>query len=240
MSEHPRVWGAAAATLCHADLHSRNIFVAAHDPTVVTDLIDWQSSSIEPAFEYADRMPDFTAPVFNSTSLFNRPAGQTVEERAMEEADICTRVFLDSLQSLVPKLYAARALDDTLFRPFRHCHRIWKDGAVPFMQDLIDIRIRWEELGLAGSCPYPIPTATEMSVHQSAIEQFRLAKELREYLNRVLRAVGWVPTNLWGITQVEHKRTFMEIVQLLGDPRQFENPMSEVDVRKLWPYDLDF
>lgn len=239
MSLHPLVREAAAATLCHADLQKRNIFVADHDPTIVTDLIDWQSSSIEPAFEYADRMPDFTAPVFNSASLSN----QTIEERekrAMEEADICTMVFLNSLQYLVPKLYAARALDDTLFRPFRHCHRIWKDGAVLFMQNLIDIRIRWEKLGLAGSCPYPIPTATELSVHQRALEQFRLAKELREYLNRVLRVDGWVPTDKWEKTQVEHRRIFMEIVQLLRDPRQYENPMSEADVRKLWPYDLDF
>lgn len=52
----------AAPTLYHADLHKRNVFVSDDDPTIITGLIDWQSSSIEPAFEYADEVPDFAAP----------------------------------------------------------------------------------------------------------------------------------------------------------------------------------
>lgn len=255
VSENPRVRGAAAATLCHADLDTRNIFVADHDPTIVTDLIDWQSSSIEPAFEYADGMPDFTAPVFHSTPLFNPSAHQTDEERAiqerqarafqdraMREAEICTRTFLISLQIMVPKLHAARALPDALFRPFRQSRRTWIDGAVAYRQDLIDIAIGWKELGLAGSCPYSVPTVTEMFVHRRELERVRLAKELEEGLIHGLgvRDDGWVVTEWWKYTQALHKQSFMEIVQHLGDPRQYENPMSEAEVRKIWPYDVDF
>ncbi len=40
LSEDPRVQGAAKATLCHADLHKRNIFIADDDPTVITAFID--------------------------------------------------------------------------------------------------------------------------------------------------------------------------------------------------------
>ena len=54
LAKDPRIRGAATATLCHADLHKRNIFVSDEDPSVITSPIDWQSSSIEPAFEYAD------------------------------------------------------------------------------------------------------------------------------------------------------------------------------------------
>jgi Ser/Thr protein kinase RdoA (MazF antagonist) len=49
--------------LLHADLHERNIFVSDDDPSIITGLIDCQSSSIEPDFMYADEMPDFAAPI---------------------------------------------------------------------------------------------------------------------------------------------------------------------------------
>jgi len=55
----PQVKDAATPTLLHADLHAMNIYVSNDDPTLITCLIDWQSSSIEPAFIYANEVPDF-------------------------------------------------------------------------------------------------------------------------------------------------------------------------------------
>jgi aminoglycoside/choline kinase family phosphotransferase len=63
MSEEPRIRNAATPTLLHPDLHKRNIFVSDDDPAVITGIIDWQSSSIEPAFWYADDVPDFARPI---------------------------------------------------------------------------------------------------------------------------------------------------------------------------------
>ncbi|GLA81919.1 hypothetical protein AtubIFM56815_006098 [Aspergillus tubingensis] len=40
-------------------LHKRNIFVLEDDPSEITAIIDWQAASIEPAFCYADEIPDF-------------------------------------------------------------------------------------------------------------------------------------------------------------------------------------
>ena len=68
LSEDPRVQKTSTPTLHHADLHKRNIFVSDNDPTIITNIIDWQSSSIEPAFEYADEIPDFAAPYSNPLS----------------------------------------------------------------------------------------------------------------------------------------------------------------------------
>ncbi len=48
------ILAAAAPTLHHADLHKRNIFVLDDDPTVIAVITDWQSSSVEPGFEYAN------------------------------------------------------------------------------------------------------------------------------------------------------------------------------------------
>ena len=44
--------------LLHADLHKRNIFVSDDDPGTITCLIDWQATSIEPSYIYANEKPD--------------------------------------------------------------------------------------------------------------------------------------------------------------------------------------
>jgi hypothetical protein len=49
----------AGPTLLHLDIHKRNIFVSEDDPSSVTAVIDWQSTSPEPAFVYATEKPDF-------------------------------------------------------------------------------------------------------------------------------------------------------------------------------------
>lgn len=55
-----RIKGAAALTLLHPDFHKRNIYVSAEDPTVITGLINWQSTSFE-TFIYTNETPDFAA-----------------------------------------------------------------------------------------------------------------------------------------------------------------------------------
>ena len=99
------------------------MFVSEDDPTIVTSVIDWQSSSVEPAFMYADEVPDFAAPVYHPSS-----EGQAVGFNA----ELCRQAFDACLKGLVPRLCAARAPDDRLTRPFRYCHRTWRDGAVAF------------------------------------------------------------------------------------------------------------
>lgn len=57
--KEPQVQRVARPTLLHADLHKRNIFVSDSEPSKITGIIDWQSTSIEPAFVYANETPDF-------------------------------------------------------------------------------------------------------------------------------------------------------------------------------------
>ena len=121
---------AAVPTLYHPDLHKRNIYVSKDDPTIITDVIDWQSSSIEPAFMYADETPDFTGPI-HGVSSDDGPAAVN--------AELCRQAFGACLQALIPRVWAASMLDDDLLRPFRYCDRTWKDGAVAFRQELIDV-----------------------------------------------------------------------------------------------------
>ena len=63
LAKDPRVQGAAEAMLCHADLHKETFSFPMTIPQSSLIIIDWQSSSIKPAFEYADYIPDFAAPL---------------------------------------------------------------------------------------------------------------------------------------------------------------------------------
>ena len=233
LSEDPRIGETAAPTLYHADLHKRNIFVSDDDPTIITGFIDWQSSSIEPAFEYADETPDFTAPSYNLL-----PEDQPPDI----SAELCRKAFDLCLQALVPRLFAARALDENLLRPFRYCHRTWKDGAVAFRQELIEISSHWKELGLPNDCPYPIPTSNEMIVHRKEYEDFLVAQTLKQRIMWLVNTTpdGWVPTESWEAAVSAHKEAFHGFVQAVRDEKITDDQsMSEEELRKIWPFDLE-
>ena len=91
-----------------------------------------------------------------------------------------------SPQISTPRFYAARVLNNNLLRPFRYCHRTWRDGAVAFRQELIEISSRWKELGLPNDCPYPLPTSDDLVVHRKEFEDFMAAQNLKQRLIRFL------------------------------------------------------
>ena len=202
------------------------------DPTVITDLIDWQSSSVEPGFEYADEVPDFAASI---------PDASSEDQPAAIQAALCRQAF-DACLRLAPKLYAARALDDDLFRPFRYCHRTWRDGAVAFRHELIELSSRWKELGLTGSCPYLAPTSDRLLNHQKEYRSFMIAQQLKRRLVHLLNTSqdGWVPAESWEAAKVAHKEAFGEISQAVRDAESSSDySISEDDLRRIWPFDIE-
>ena len=229
----PRVRGAAAPTLHHPDLHKRNVFVSNDDPAVITGIIDWQSSSIEPAFWYADEVPDFARTVVHP-SLENQLEPNS--ERCAKAFDVCTRF-------LVPKLSSPRLMDEALFRPFRYCYRTWRDGAVAFRHELIETSRHWTELGLAGSCPFATLTPEELAVHQKEYRMFEAAHDLRNNLSSLLNTAsdGWVPPEDWEATKSAHREMFEEMLQAVltnESPDDDEPIKDEGDLRAIWPFDI--
>ncbi|KAL5332625.1 hypothetical protein BJX70DRAFT_383697 [Aspergillus crustosus] len=92
MSADPRIRDSATLLLFHPDVHMRNIFISEDDPSVITSIIDWQATSIEPAFWYLDEVPDFAT-----------------------GSELCTKAFELSSQFFTPKLSGPRLMDDSLF-----------------------------------------------------------------------------------------------------------------------------
>lgn len=111
-----------------------NIFVSDDDPSVITGIIDWQSSSIEPAFWYADEVPGLATYSSSSES----------SSQSVDDGDLYTKTYEICTQFLTTKLARPRLVNECLFRPFRYCYRTWKDGAVAFRHELIDTSKDWE------------------------------------------------------------------------------------------------
>ncbi|KZF20888.1 hypothetical protein L228DRAFT_270155 [Xylona heveae TC161] len=225
MSADPRIQDAATPVLFHPDLHKRNIFVSEEDPAELTAILDWQAGSIEPAFWYADEVPDFATPVD-------------------PDHDLCTRAFNLCSQFLTPKLSGPRSMDENLFRPFRYSYRTWKDGAVALRHELIETSRHWTELGFVGTCAYAKPTLEELSVHQKEYRYFEAAQNLRRDLSSLLDIAsdGWVPLENWEATKSAQKDTFIGILHAVStnEPSGDDEPIqTEQDLKSIWPFDLD-
>lgn len=129
MCKSPQIQNAASPAMFHPGLDKRNIFVSEDDPTIVSVIIEWQSTSIEPAFWYAEQFPDFTHPPPDLCDLVDL-MDPLISARA-KTYDISLRIF-------APSFSAARSMDKSYFRPFQYCHRTWEDGAVVFREELIE------------------------------------------------------------------------------------------------------
>ncbi|RAL04168.1 uncharacterized protein BO80DRAFT_348561 [Aspergillus ibericus CBS 121593] len=220
MSGDPRISSSTTPLLFHPDLHKRNIFVSEDDPSIITGIIDWQAASIEPAFWYADEVPDFA----------------TGNEICNQAFDVCS-------QFLTPTLSTPRLMDQNLFRPFRYSYRTWKDGAVALHHELIETSRYWEKLGFAGQCPFALPPPKELATHQKQYKLFEAAQNLRCDLSDLLNTAsdGWVPVEDWETTQAAHIELFDGMLQAVlsnqeADPD--EPVKDEETLRSIWPFDI--
>lgn len=242
----------AGATLLHPDLHKRNIFVSEDDPSHVTAIIDWQSTCIEPAFVYANETPylvgDPRADILileklrssgdNGTAesskgiLVESPEEETARKKREKDVLTCQKTFDVVLSGYARQLYDARAMNQTLLRPFRYCNRSWRDGAAALRQELICLSQHWTDLGLSGSCKYQ-PTPEELAEHTEQYEDFETVQLSKIFLKRALdvNSDGWVPADMWETSKEEHINLLSQWMESVRD-----SGGSEDQAKKFWPF----
>lgn len=218
--QHPDIRSNAKPTLFHPDLHKRNIFISKDDPTIVTGIIDWQCASVEPAFYYADDVPDFA----------KVPAEGTSES---DEETLCSQAYEVGWALLAPRLGATRKIDETLLRPFRYCHRTWRDGFVPFTHELIRLRDAWKELGFEKDCPIPPLSPEEMSFYKEQLSIYDGLLEFRQDMVETLgvEGDGWVSEDRWEGVKKAHQHIYENIMAAM------ENDKDREELRTMWPFD---
>ncbi|KAM3452453.1 hypothetical protein MY3296_004477 [Beauveria thailandica] len=241
--EDTRVQGAAAPTLLHPDFHMRNIFVSADDPTIITGLIDWQSTSVEPAFIYANETPDFATPPEEPEEEMPE-SGQSeqqspeMRERERKDALICYQTYDVCMKGLIPKVREARPLDPSLFRVFQYCHTSWRDSAAALHQELIELSVRWTELGLQGTCPFS-PTEQDLKEHAQNYEDFETVQRLKSWLKSALHtdSDGWVSNAQWDAARDAHRAVYDQWIETARESESASEGLTVEKADKLWPFD---
>jgi hypothetical protein len=239
----PLLRGISKPTLLHTDLHMRNIFVSDTEPTNITALIDWQATSVEPAFMHANDTPDFARRPFedtdsdsNSTADHSVPSQETRHAQAKAKKDIllCSDAFEVCMKGFAPVIGTARSTDELFLRPFRHCNTSWRDSAPAVRQELIELSRQWEGLSLVGECPYA-PTEEELHRHERQYGDFEIAQSLKMGLVQSLYtdSDGWVSASDWDIVKPAHDALFRDWLETAKE----DESLSEAKARDLWPFD---
>jgi hypothetical protein len=232
------VQAAAAPTLVHSDFSKRNIYVSSSDPAVVTGVIDWQLTCVEPAFIYAHQNPDFAAlPDENPADNDEEPRSRE-EEKLLKDLSICHQTYNVMMKGMVPKLRPSRLLDPTLSRLFHYCFTTWRDGVLAIRQELLDLKTHWTDLGLPGSCPYS-PSDDELRVHAQQFEDFETMHKLKQWLKVSMDTTsdGWVPNELWDAAKEANRAAYDQWMQTAREAEARGENMTVEKADALWPFD---
>ena len=241
----------SAPTLLHADLHKRNIFVSQDDSTIITSIIDWQSTSIEPAFAFSNETPDLVnrnsvpesilAAVGQEGPLDDEAEDpETEKQRKAYQKDEwgCYQTFEISLKVDAPAISASRLADQNLLRPLRYFGTSWRDSAAATRQEFIELSQRWKEIGLPGECPYQ-PSDEELAAHKAQYEEFEMVQGFKDLVSEMTgsNAEGWVHADDWEAAKESHRDTFE---WWLHDAEQSDEPgISAEYIEKIWPFDIE-
>lgn len=230
-------------TLLHPDLHKRNIFVSKDDPSKISCIIDWQSTSIEPAFMYANETPDFAAlptdVISNDSPEQMLPDEESAKSKNQENIERCAQAFEVCIFGYVDILRRARAIDQTILRPFRHCTSTWRDGVPAARSDMIDLFRAWKDLGLPGECPYQ-PTEDEIAAYEKQYEDFKASHALKTWLSRTFEigSEGWVPIYDWDrILPLYREAHRMWMESAKESEAEGDHDMTQEKADRLWPFD---
>lgn len=240
LSHDPRVTGASDPIVWHTDLHLGNIYVSPTEPSIIEEIIDWQSSQIGPLFVQA-RFPEFLRPPKNHTSGPHVPGlpdgfdniSPEQKEQALKGQGSASRSEYYGMSSLAhnQRVHNAMKLDSRLWRPFTYCQRFSHGSLVPLRQCLIRLSQDWSLLRLPGSCPFLI-TETELQKH----DEQKLKYEDRLYLwdlvkNQLLTDdAGWVPNDLWEATEKANRELYDMFMEAMSEE------LTPQAAAKNWPF----
>lgn len=231
----PKIQSAAIPMLLHPDFHKRNIFVSDENPAVITGIIDWQSAAVEPAFTYLLEQPDFAL----CPSSQDEKDGQE-NETAKQDRLICYQAYDIVMKGFALRLQAARAVHETLLRPFHFCYLSTRIGAAAVREDLIELSRDWNKLGLAGQSPYS-PSAEEVAEHQRQFQEYQDARNFKGGVMRMfgIASDGWVQEDRWEHVEANYKGAFELHMETFREGEAAgEESVTEDLGRRLWPWKM--
>ncbi|GKZ19282.1 hypothetical protein AbraIFM66951_011424 [Aspergillus brasiliensis] len=229
-------------TLWHNDLHLGNIYVSEQDPTAIVNIIDWQFTSIMPAFMQV-QWPSFLAPPdgyeagtvkpelppnFEEMDADEKAFAITERDRALLSK--CYEAAL--VKNHMPSYLAMTRVDSAVRHLFSFAEDTTKDGIVPLRDCLTQVAEHWNEMGITEQCPYHI-TNEALSKHRLELARYNDWQTLKGYTQELLHSddEGWVSPQLdFEKVQARHAELFQLYIE-----RETEE-ITEEEAKRLWFY----
>lgn len=212
-------------TLWHSDLHLGNIFVDNQDPTKITNIIDWQFTSIMPAFMQVQWPAFITPPDDYQTGVVKPELPPNFAELDSDEKDFA---LTERDRALLSKCYEAALVKSHLgsylaltqtnsaaSHLLTACESTYKDGIIPLRDSLMRLSERRAGEGLCSPCSYQF-TDDEISKHNLELSQYRGWHELKRCTHELLQTDddGWVsPQSNFDQVQARHDELFQLYVE---------------------------
>lgn len=232
--------------LWHDDLHDKNIFVDAADPTQITAVIDFQSSQIIPLFDHnldpsfldyhgLDVGDNLERPLCPETEGLTRDEKATVMREFMSHTFIVVWRLLNRSKS--PVLNRTQAFGvSTAGNMLSIARRIYQIGEAHFAACLLDMRDAWVEAGVTDKFPIVLTPAQEEEIKRdanAADEGMQLILRLRDKLG-----MAWPYKGLAEHCQYDEVKELLRAArdeitkELTGDDKELGK-----EFLKRWPFD---
>ncbi|RHZ47802.1 uncharacterized protein CDV56_104518 [Aspergillus thermomutatus] len=234
---------ACQPTLWHTDLHMGNIFVDPDEFSKILSLIDFQSTSVLPAFLQA-QWPIFLRPPQNYDyvkGIFQPKLPDDFDKLDEESRFIA---LCEWSQVKLAKAYEVstyledRAAHDAMSVPrvfrelFIRCGEVSEVGIVPLRACLIEIFQNWSSLGFSRNCPYSFSQA-EIEEHERQFAEYQAWYEVRALAEECLGtdAEGWIAPQL----DINEKRRQNEELMALYIEK-VAGERSAKEAKAMWPF----
>ncbi|PIG89456.1 phosphotransferase family protein [Aspergillus arachidicola] len=236
--------GLLQLTLWHSDLHRNNIYVDL-DTEMITDIIDWQNTTVAPLLLQAKvlRMARHISPLPLGWMMPERPEGyETFSQKDKLKADklyesaLCQKYYEVCTAKNNPRHYAAMCHNDTwkspLILPLKSISGAWSSGEVVRLRSsLMEVVDHWGEIQHAVDCPISF-TDEERNLHNEEMENRDYIEGLMEEFQvaGILPSDGIVDPEDYGVVQKTNyaqKERFMSLAED-GEQREW--------MHKIWPY----
>lgn len=229
--------------LWHTDLHMGNIFVSQDDPAVVTGIIDWQNTIVNPAFLQV-RWPVFLTPpdgyqegqVIPGLPADFESMDDDEKEIALYNKAKATWTKAYEVASFLNNRKAWRGMQvkSELKELFRRCGETWNEGILPLRETLIEITLNQKNLGLPlGNFPLHFDNE-QIAKHKQEFALYEEWHEMRKFVKEMLDTddEGWIPL----------ERDFEETKSrnnMLYEHYVTKLQKTPEEVKNMWPFPLD-
>ncbi|KAJ6019859.1 hypothetical protein N7522_000567 [Penicillium canescens] len=238
--------GVCQPTLWHTDLHMGNIFVAPDECSRIVSLIDFQSTSILPAFLQA-QWPIFLRPPQTHNYVKGIFQPQLPADFNKLDEDNRATVFREWSQVKLAKAYEVstyledRAAHNAMNVPrvfrelFTRCGEVSEVGIVPLRACLIEIFQNWSSLGFSDKCPYSF-SQDEVDAHEYQFAEYRAWHDVQALAEECLDtdAEGWIAPQL---DINEKRRQNEELLALYIEKSSGEKSAEEA--KAMWPFPIE-